>query len=135
MFRKRGDIGRLDLARQFIKYIFQIRKWMLPNVFHDFLIQISITCFRFQKFDISWKLGWILAFDHIVISIVRCNHYCNLCKWQQITIYQLKQEMKTLSAICLFIYHWPSILESPEKDEHLCVYVCVKKKQNIRYKW
>ena len=43
---KGGDIGRLDLARQFIKYIFQIRKWMLPNVFHDFLIQISITCFR-----------------------------------------------------------------------------------------
>ena len=41
-----GYIGRLDLARQFIKYIFQIRKWMLPNVFHDFLIQISITCFR-----------------------------------------------------------------------------------------
>ena len=24
--------------------------------------------------------------------------------------------MKTLSAICLFIYHWPSILESPVRE-------------------
>ena len=40
-----------------------------------------------------------------------------------------------LCLMLIYISLTINIRESPEKDEHLCVYVCVKKKQNVRYKW